>query len=124
MWALRAWADSRVSMVSMAAPSPMVMPSRSAENGRHWVGGTTRMESQARRKPKVRGASWPPVIAAETMPERTIWKARPMAWVPEEQAVEMLRAGPVIFWSMEMLLAPAEAMVRMTVRGWTRASRP
>ena len=57
------------------------------------------------------------------MPLRIIWKARPMAWVPEEQAVEMLRVGPVIFWSMEMLLAPAEAMVRTTVRGWTRASR-
>src|ERR1700735_4983681 len=62
-------------------------------------------------------------MAASTIPDRTMWKARPMAWVAEEQAVEMLRVGPVIFWSMEMLLAPAEAMVRTTVSGWTRASR-
>src|SRR6202789_2828639 len=107
----------------MAAPSPMVMPAAAAEKGRHWVGETTRIESQARRKPKVSGASWPPVMAAETMPERIIWKARPMAWVAEEHAVEMLRVGPVIFWSMEMLLSPALAMMRMTVRGSTRASR-
>src|SRR3981189_2719158 len=121
MVALRACAEARVSRVSMAAPSPMVMPSRSAEKGRHWGGGTTRMESQARREPKVNGASWPPVTAASTIPLRTIWKARPMAWVPEEQAVEMLRVGPVIFWSMEMLLAPAEAMGRGTVGGGPRA---
>src|ERR1700746_440419 len=114
MVALRACAEARDSRVMMAAPSPMVMPSRSAEKGRHWVGETTRMESQARRKPKVKGASWPPVMAAETMPLQIIWKARPMAWVPEEKAVEMLRVGPVILCSMEMLLAPAEAMVRMT----------
>ena len=39
----------------MAAPSPSVMPSRSAENGRQAVGETTRIESHARRKPKVSG---------------------------------------------------------------------
>jgi hypothetical protein len=62
------------------APSPRVMPSRSAENGRQAVGETTRMESQARRKPGERG-----FVATgdggRTMPERTMWKARPMAWV-------------------------------------------
>jgi hypothetical protein len=52
------------SSTSMAAPSPSVMPSRSAENGRHEVGETTRIESHARRKPKVSGASYPPAIAA------------------------------------------------------------
>ena len=62
-------------MTSMALPSPRVMPSRLAAKGWHWVGETTRIESQARRKPKVSGASWPPVMAAETMPERTMWKA-------------------------------------------------
>ena len=41
----------------MAAPSARVMPSRSAEKGRQRVGETTRMESQARRKPRVSGAS-------------------------------------------------------------------
>ena len=31
-----------------------------------------------------------------TMPQRTMWKARPMAWAPEAQAVEMVSAGPVM----------------------------
>ncbi len=34
--------------------------------------------------------------------------------------MEMSRVGPVMRRSMEMLLAPAEDMVRMMVRGWAR----
>ena len=101
----------------MAAPSPSVMPSRSAEKGRQAVGETTRMESHARRKPKVSAASYPPAMAAGAIPERTIWKARPMAWVPEAQAVEMLSTDPVTPSSMAMELAPELAMVRRIAVG-------
>jgi len=69
------------------------------------------------------GASWPPAMAASTIPERIMWNAMPMAWVPEEQAVERVRTGPVMPRSMETWLAPALAMLRMTVRGWRRALR-
>jgi len=35
-------------------------------------------------------ASLPPVIAASAIPERNIQKAWPMAWLEEEQAVEIV----------------------------------
>ncbi len=46
-----------------------------------------------------------------------------MAWAPLAQAVEMVRVGPVMPWSMATWDAPDEAMERGTVRGWTRALR-
>ena len=54
------------------------------------------------------------------MPERTIENAWPMACADEEQAVEMVNAGPVMPNSSEMALAPALAMVLGIVMGWTR----
>ena len=57
------------------------------------------------------------------MPERTIWKANPMAWVPDAQAVAMFSTGPVIPVSMAMLLVPELAMVRMITVGGMRALR-
>ena len=104
----------------MAAPSPRIMPLRSFENGRQVSGETTRMASQAFRMPKLKGASLPPVMARSVWPLRTIQKAWPMAWPAEEQAVEMVKLGPVMPNSMEMWLAPALAMVFGMVSGWTR----
>ena len=43
-----------------------------------------------------------------------------MACAAEEQAVEMVKAGPVIPNSIEMWLAPALAIVLGMVSGWTR----
>ncbi len=43
-----------------------------------------------------------------------------MACAAEEQAVEMVKLGPVMPNSMEMWLAPALAMVLGMVSGWTR----
>jgi hypothetical protein len=43
-----------------------------------------------------------------------------MACAEEEQAVEMVNAGPVIPNASEMALAPALAMVFGIVIGWTR----
>jgi 3-oxoacyl-(acyl-carrier-protein) synthase len=57
----------------------------------------------------------------ETMPERTMWKASPMAWAPEEQAVERVNAGPVIPRSIATCETPFEPMERATVSGGTRA---
>src|SRR6185437_3597288 len=99
------------------------MPSRSAANGLQAVGETTRMESHARRKPKVSAASYPPAIAATACPLRTIWNARPMAWVPDAQAVEMLSTGPVTPVSMAIELAPELDIVRRIAVGETRALR-
>ncbi len=43
-----------------------------------------------------------------------------MAWAAEEQAVEMVKLGPVTPNSMEMWEAPALAMVLGMVSGCTR----
>ena len=97
------------------------MPSRSAANGLQLVGETTRIESHARKKPKVSAASYPPVMAAGAIPARTIWKANPMACVPEAQAVEIFSTEPLIPISMAMKLEPELAMVRRMAVGGTRA---
>jgi hypothetical protein len=120
MRAPRASAASQGSSTSMPAPSPRIMPWRSRENGRQVSGETTRMASQAFRMPKLNGASLPPANARSTMPERTIQNAWPMACAAEEQAVEMVKLGPVMPNSMEMWLAPALAMVLGMVSGCTR----
>ena len=96
------------------------MPLRSFEKGRQVSGETTRMASQAFRIPKLNGASLPPVRARSVMPERTIQNAWPMAWPADEQAVEMVKLGPVMPNSIEMWLAPALAMVLGMVSGCTR----
>jgi hypothetical protein len=44
------------------------------------------MASQARKIPKLKGASLPPASARSTAPERTIQKAWPIAWVDDAQA--------------------------------------
>ena len=86
----------------MAAPSPSTMPLRSFENGRQVSGDTTRNASQAFRIPKLNGASLPPVTARGAAPDRTIQNAWPMACEAEEQAVDMVKLGPVMPNSMEM----------------------
>ena len=72
----------------MAPPSPKIIPFRSRLNGRQVSGATTRIASQAFKKPKLNGASLPPVMANSAWPPRTIQNAWPIAWFEEEQAVE------------------------------------
>src|SRR5690242_5583620 len=96
------------------------MPRRSFENGRHVSGETTRIASHALRMPKLNGASLPPARARSVMPERTIQYAWPIACPADEQAVEIVNAGPVMPNSIEMWLAPAFAIVFGIVSGWTR----
>ena len=50
-------------------------------------GAITRIASQPRMVPKVMQASEPPVTAQSTAPERTMWKASPIACVAEAQAL-------------------------------------
>ena len=64
------------------------MPLRSRENGRHVSGARMRMASHAFTVPVVSCASAPPATAQVTAPDRTRWKAWPMEWVAEAQAVE------------------------------------
>ena len=77
------------------------------ENGRQASGAITRIASQPRSVPKVMQASAPPVTAQSTWPERTIWKARPIAWVAEAQALATTKAGPRNPQCMEIWLAGA-----------------
>ena len=108
------------SSTSIAPPSPRIIPLRSFENGRHVSGEITRIASHAFRKPMLKTASLPPVIAISASPPRTARNACPIAWLADEHAVETVYAGPVIPNSIEMWLAPALAMVRAIVSGWTR----
>ncbi len=72
MLAPRACARSRLSITTIAEPSPNTMPLRSWENGRQVSGAITRSASQPFMVPNVMAASVPPVIATSTEPERTM----------------------------------------------------
>ena len=102
MRAPRACASSSASITSMAPPSPRIIPRRPLANGRQVSGEITRSASQARSRPKLNGASLPPVIARSAVPCRTIQNACPMAWFEEEHAVENVNAGPCRPYSIEM----------------------
>ena len=67
---------------------------RSFENGRQVSFAITRKASQAFKVPRLMHASVPPATAASAIPERTIWKASPMAWVAEEHALTTPKDGP------------------------------
>ena len=67
----------------------------------------TRNASQPRTVPNVMQASVPPVTAQSTAPERTIWKAIPIACVAEAQALAIAKAGPRRPQCMEIWLAGA-----------------
>ena len=90
----RACAESSASIANTAAPSASVIPSRSSANGRHAVGETTWSPSHPFRKVSVSGASCAPVSAAFTAPDRTIWKASPIACAPEAHAVVRVKRRP------------------------------
>ena len=65
------------------------------------------MASHARSTPKVKGASVPPASMTSTSPERILCAASPRATAEDEQAVEYVRFGPVIPWSMPIQEAAA-----------------
>ncbi len=71
------------------------MPLRPTENGRQKSGVRTRSTSQARIEPLMTAASAPPTIARSTAPERTICRPTPIAWLAEEQALAMVKVGPL-----------------------------
>src|SRR5688572_9935690 len=97
-----------------------MIPLRSREKGRQVSGETTRIASHDLRNPCEKIASEPPVIASSIIPERTIQKACPMAWLAEEHAVDTVYTGPLIPVSIDRKLAPALAITRGMVSGWTR----
>ena len=90
------------------------------ENGRQASGAITRIASQPRNVPKVMQASVPPVTAQSTCPDRTIWNARPIAWVAEAQALATAKAGPRNPQNMEIWLAGAFTISLGMVSGKTR----
>src|SRR5262249_16647023 len=104
----------------MAAPSPRMIPARFLENGRHVSGATTRIASQAFKCPKDMGASLPPASAQSSVPCRINQNACPIAWLAEEQAVEVVKVAPVNFCSMATWLATALLMMRGTAVGEQR----
>ena len=68
----------------------------------------------------VMDASAPPPMATSSRPDATRRAAAPMLWVPAAQAVEMVSDGPCQPARMEMLAAPALAIIIGTRRGDTR----
>src|SRR5665213_958518 len=116
----RAW--SRDSRIRAAAPSPMAMPSRPAENGRQVVGLMAFRPSQARRQVGVAMASLPPTRAASAWPEAIKLAPWAMAWPEEEQALETANTGPLTPNSMETALTGALTMTLGTVIGCMRAA--
>ena len=64
--------------------------------------------------------SEPPVTITRLAPERTIWKARPMAWFEDAQAVATVKEGPLRFHSIDTWLAAALFISFGTMKGWTR----
>src|SRR5215467_6010186 len=80
-------ARSRGSSTMTAAPSPSTRPDRVFENGRQVSLLITRNASQPRSVPNVMQASVPPAMASGAWPQRTIWKACPIAWVADAHAL-------------------------------------
>jgi hypothetical protein len=76
-----------------------------------------RMASHALSEPRTRTASAPPHRATGAVPARTIWKARPMAWVADEQALTIPNDPPLMPQCMVTWLAGALAISRGTVSG-------
>ena len=72
-------------------------------------------DSQARMAPLVAQASEPPTMARSIMPARIICMARPIAWLPEEQALATAKQGPVAPERTEICEGPALGMRRGTV---------
>jgi hypothetical protein len=62
--------------------------------------------------PKQSMASDPPASMTSAIPDRTIWKASPIAWFDEAQAVDTVSAGPRSPCSMLTALAAALAIRR------------
>nr|WP_231565625.1 hypothetical protein [Paracoccus sanguinis] len=113
----RAVAWSQSSKTKTPAPSPCTMPLRLAENGRQASRDMTRSPSHALTPPKQSIASDPPASITRAAPERTIWKARPMAWFEEAQAVATVKAGPRSPNSMLTWLAAALFISFGTTKG-------
>ena len=79
-----------------------------------------RMASHSFSGPKAMEASAPPVTAQETAPERTIWKAIPIACVADAQALATVKVGPVKPKCMEIWLLAALTISRGIASGGMR----
>src|SRR6185295_7281004 len=112
------------SSTTTAAPSPINIPFRSFEKGRHVSVDMMRMASQPFMAPKVMLASVPPVTAQVALPLRTMWKAWPMACVADAQADETENTGPLMPQYIDTWLAGALIMALGMVRGCRRAAPP
>ncbi len=96
------------------------MPLRVFENGRQASLDMTRRPSHAFMPPKQSTDSVPPVTAASQVPPRIRWKAWPMAWFDDEQAVETEKAGPCSPCAIEIWLTGAFDISRGMMNGCTR----
>ena len=79
-----------------------------------------RIASHTLSGPNAIEASAPPVTAAATAPERTIWNASPAAWVPDAQALATVKAGPIRPQCMEIWLDAAFTIRRGIANGGRR----
>ena len=80
----------------------------------------TRSPSQAFTPPKQSIDSEPPVTITRLAPTARSWKAWPIAWFDEAQAVATVKDGPLRLYSMLTWLAAALFISFGTTKGWTR----
>src|SRR5262245_50019210 len=106
MRAPRARARSSDSRIIAPAPSPMTKTSRSRSNAREARAGSAlervdraRSELNPAKARGVRLASDPTAMTASAWPDRMHMTACPIAWAPDEQAVEIVRLGPLAPWA-------------------------
>src|SRR6185436_17764632 len=113
--------------MSAPEPSPMMKPSRDRSKGREaFSGWSLNFDERARKEQnpaKTSGvmlASAPTTITTSARPSRIQWSACPSAWALEEQAVEMVRLGPLAPQAIA-IMPEAELRVITGIKfGWTR----
>ena len=124
-FAPRARACSSRSSTSIAAPSPITKPSRSASNGRETPSRESApMRLNAARQSPVSAASVPPATTTSASPRWIIRIASPIAWPPVAHALETLKPGPCAPRRRAIMPAAALGIIIGTNSGDTSRSPP
>ena len=111
-------------------PSPITKPSRSRSKGRQAFSGSSfrvdraRMEANPPTLMGVMAASDPPQSMASASPRAMIRNESPMAWDPEEQAVQVAVLGPLAPNRMESCPAARLIMEEGMKKGEIRLGPP
>ncbi len=127
MFAPRAMACSRSSRTRVAAPSPMMNPSRSRSNGRLACSGSSLRNDRAREDEKLAmatstmPASVPPAIMTSAWLRRMISAASPMAFADAAHAVTVQVLGPKRLNSIETTPPAMFEMILAMASGETRS---